>query len=98
MQTLAERLTWARDKAGISQEALSLAAGLSSRLVGMIERGSRPNPEVKTIRAIALTLDVKVGWLVSGDAPAPKLTQLKAAGERALEKADAAKRAAKGAA
>ncbi len=98
VDSLVTRLVWARTKAEISQEVLSLAAGLSSRLVGMIERGSRPNPELSTVTAIAGVLDVKMGWLVSGEGPTPRVSALKSAGEKAKAKADVVKRASKGAA
>jgi transcriptional regulator with XRE-family HTH domain len=93
---LAARLADARTKADISQEVLSRAAGLSSRLVGMIERGTRPNPGLNTITSLAEVLGVKVAWLISGEGAEPKVKALRLAGEAAQAKVDAAKRAAKG--
>lgn len=90
METLESRLTWARESAGISQARLSGLAGLSSRLVGMIERGDRPNPGMNTLKAMADVLGVKVGWLVSGDEPAPTVDAIKAAVASAVAKGAAA--------
>lgn len=86
MLTLESRLTWARGAAGgLSQAKLSELADLSSRLVGMIERGDRPNPELSTIQAIAKVLGVRVGWLASGEGPAPDPADV----ERAVRDAEA---------
>lgn len=93
MSTLESRLTWARNAAGgLSQAKLSELAELSSRLVGMIERGDRPNPELSTVQAIAKVLGVRVGWLASGEGPEPEPADVEAAVREA--EAELAKRKA----
>lgn len=80
MNTLADRLRWAREEAGLSARGLAKLAGLASeRHVGLIEEGKRDNPELKTLRAISSALGVTVGWLANGDEPAPAVEDIKRA-------------------
>lgn len=65
--TLAARLRSARRKTNLSARALSLRAGISHALVGMIERGSVTNPRGETLRKLAATLGVSLAWLMTGD-------------------------------
>lgn len=52
----------------LSQEALARNAGLSRPNLSAIERGKR-EVSLKTLRALALALDVRPGMLVDGTAP-----------------------------
>ncbi|HKY41354.1 MAG TPA: helix-turn-helix domain-containing protein [Polyangiaceae bacterium] len=94
MDTLAKRLTWALEETGLSQRALARAAGLASeRHVGLLASGDRENPELKTLRAVAVALGVSVGWLADGDEPAPTAEELRITGE-ALKAAESSGSAA----
>lgn len=95
MQTLSERLKWALDQSGLSQRALSRAAGLQSqRHIGFLASGDRDNPELKTVQAIANALGVSIAWLANGDDPAPSPEHLKAVGD-AFMKVEAERKEAK---
>jgi transcriptional regulator with XRE-family HTH domain len=92
MSTLSDRLAWALKESGLSQRALSRAAGLQSeRHVGFLVSGDRSNPELKTIQALAVALNVSLGWLANGDEPEPDAASIKATGDAfiAKEKAEA---------
>ena len=65
------RLQRARIAKGLSQEALAHAAGISTFTYQKFEKGeSKPgtpmNPRLRTLLALAETLDVRVGELVEG--------------------------------
>jgi transcriptional regulator with XRE-family HTH domain len=55
-QTFAELLPWHRQRQGLSQEELSIAAGLSRGTVSEIERGRKPRPHQDTITRLANAL------------------------------------------
>jgi transcriptional regulator with XRE-family HTH domain len=61
---IAQRLKELREIAGMSQQSLAVSAGLSVSLVSQIERGSRVDPRVSTITALATALGVSLDELV----------------------------------
>ncbi len=56
-----------RRRAGLTQQRLARAAGLSVSAVCAIEQG-RTRPQVETLRAIAAALGVTAGELAGADA------------------------------
>ena len=52
----AERVKAARERAGLSQQALAFASGLSIATVSSVERGARPDPGIATASALANAL------------------------------------------
>jgi ribosome-binding protein aMBF1 (putative translation factor) len=66
--TLAQRLTWARTRKGLSRSALASSTGSpgGSGTIGRLERGEVKQPHVDTIHRIALALGVDPGWLYTG--------------------------------
>ncbi|MDT3343763.1 helix-turn-helix transcriptional regulator [Microbacterium aquilitoris] len=72
--TLGRNLQIARDRAGLSQEAVAYASGLSRYTYQKLERGiARPgaaaNPTLKTLIAICQTLDVRPEDILPAEAP-----------------------------
>lgn len=63
---IARRLKELRATAGMSQQSLAVAAGLSVSLVSQIERGSRSDPRISTTAALAKALGVTLDDLVVG--------------------------------
>jgi DNA-binding XRE family transcriptional regulator len=63
---LGRRLKELRTTAGMSQQSLAVAAGLSVSLVSQIERGSRSDPRISTTAALARALGVTLDQLVVG--------------------------------
>lgn len=68
---IARRLKELRAMAGMSQQSLAVSAGLSVSLVSQIERGSRLDPRVSTITALATALGVGLDELVGRNDPIP---------------------------
>ena len=68
---IARRLKALRENAGMSQQSLAVSAGLSVSLVSQIERGSRVDPRVSTITALATALGVSLDELVGRNGSAP---------------------------
>jgi transcriptional regulator with XRE-family HTH domain len=66
MNTIAERIAWARLKSGLACSSLDEMAGLSVGHVAKIESGARGAPSAETVSAIAKALGVPVGWLIDG--------------------------------
>lgn len=64
MNTLAERLKIAREKAGLSQAQLGEKIGLSQQSVAKIENGETRQP--RKIKEIAVALGVSQTWLLLG--------------------------------
>lgn len=64
---IARRLKELRAMAGMSQQSLAVAAGLSVSLVSQIERGSRSDPRISTTAALAKALGVTLDELVVGE-------------------------------
>lgn len=61
---LAARLKELRVAAGMSQQSLAVAAGLSVSLVSQIEQGSRSDPRISTTTALAKALGVTLDELM----------------------------------
>jgi transcriptional regulator with XRE-family HTH domain len=72
LSPIARRLKELREIAGMSQQSLAVAAGLSVSLVSQIERGSRVDPRVSTITALATALGVSLDELVGRDGSVPR--------------------------
>jgi transcriptional regulator with XRE-family HTH domain len=66
---IASRLKVLRENAGMSQQSLAVSAGLSVSLVSQIERGSRADPRMSTIAALATALGVSLDELVGRKQP-----------------------------
>lgn len=57
------RLKQLRDEAGLTQQALATAAGLSMSGVMQMEQGKRPDPRLSTVRALAKALGTDLNTL-----------------------------------
>ena len=57
-----------REAAGMSQQQLASAAGLSLSLLAQMEQGKNENPRLDTIRSLAQALEVGVAVLVENAA------------------------------
>jgi transcriptional regulator with XRE-family HTH domain len=68
---IARRLKALREIARMSQQSLAVSAGLSVSLVSQIERGSRVDPRMSTITALATALGVTLDELVGRNGLAP---------------------------
>lgn len=66
-KTLAERLRWARERAGHSARGLDNLAKITPGHTTLIESGRRADPSGKTLGALALALGVTVDWLLRGE-------------------------------
>lgn len=64
MNTLAERLTWAREQKGLTQAALAKLSGVTQSTIGNLESGLRQS--ARRIIDIATALDVDPIWLANG--------------------------------
>ena len=64
MNTLAERLIWAREQKGLTQDALAKKAGVSQSTIGNLESGIRQT--ARKILEIAAALEVDPMWLQNG--------------------------------
>jgi transcriptional regulator with XRE-family HTH domain len=71
---LAARLKSLRDKAGMTQQQVATAAGLSMSLITQLEQGSKSDPRLSTLRALAGALGVSLDELTGdgGQAEKPK--------------------------
>ena len=80
MNTLGERLKYARERKGLTQSALAALSGASQQSVNMAESGKARRP--RSLHEMAKTLGVSVDWLLSGrdggfaPAAAPALSQV----------------------
>lgn len=64
MDTLAERLTWAREQKGLTQAALAKLSGVTQSTIGNLESGLRLS--ARKIIDIATALEVDPIWLANG--------------------------------
>jgi len=78
MSTLAERLKWAREAAGLTARKLDRLANLTAGHTTAIEAGRRADPSMSTVTALADALRVPLEWLASGDGTAPSMKRLRA--------------------
>lgn len=83
---LAERLRQLRERAGLSQRALSALAGLSPSEVRLLESRERTDPRARVLVSLSRTLGVTTDFLLDGkgDLPSPEAiaTAIHAARER----------------
>ena len=71
-QQIPFRLKRARERAGLTQSALSVKAGLARGTVFAIESGARlGNVGVATVERLALALAIRPEWLAVGVGPGP---------------------------
>ncbi len=72
LMPIKDRVKELRTAAGLTQQALATAAGLSVSAVVQIESGKIPDPRVSTLRALAKALGVGLDELAGEeDAPPP---------------------------
>lgn len=64
-EKIGERLSWARQRAGLSANALAKAAGLTHTTIQDIEQGRRA-PVVLSVEKLAAALKVSACWLAFG--------------------------------
>jgi transcriptional regulator with XRE-family HTH domain len=64
---LAERLKRRREAAGLSQQSLAVAAGLSMSLICQLEQGQKKDPRLSTLRALAKAFGITLDELVGDD-------------------------------
>lgn len=83
MDTIGERLGFARQLAECSMREISILAGCDPTAVRLIEIGERPDPRGSTLAAVGRVLGCSVDWLISGTGPAPTEEQVRAAVEQA---------------
>lgn len=65
MKTLAQRLRYCRERAGLSQSALARAVGIKPQAVQLIEAGRVEKP--RNLLALAAALEVNPAWLQTGE-------------------------------
>lgn len=64
VNTIGERIKWAREQRGLSQAKVAKAAGVSTSTIGNLEAGLRDKP--RELNAIAAALAASPAWLESG--------------------------------
>jgi len=90
MNNLAERLIWAREQKGLTQDALAKQAGVSQSTIGNLESGIRQT--ARKIIEIAAALNVDPMWLASGQGVAkPSATSEPRPAQRSDDESSAAK-------
>jgi transcriptional regulator with XRE-family HTH domain len=62
---LGSRISRYRQRRGLSQEALALAADINRSYIASLETGQR-NPSLETLARLSLALEVDLGTLVRG--------------------------------
>ena len=62
---ISRRLKSLREAAGMSQQALATAAGLSISVVAQIEQGGKADPRLSTLLALSKALGVDVSLLIA---------------------------------
>jgi transcriptional regulator with XRE-family HTH domain len=68
---IGKRVRELRAAAGLTQQQLAVAAGMTLSNVAQIERGKITDPRLSTLRALAAALGVPLGEL-AGDSPGSK--------------------------
>jgi transcriptional regulator with XRE-family HTH domain len=73
MSTIGENVKRLRAAAGLTQQGLAVAAGLSVSHVSQIEQGTNQDPRGSTLRALARTLGTTIDALLAEpDEPTPR--------------------------
>lgn len=67
LATLAERITYAMDKRGMTQADLARATGMSTSKISYICNGATKDPQFTAIIKIAAALDVSLNYLAGVD-------------------------------
>jgi transcriptional regulator with XRE-family HTH domain len=67
METIGQRIVFARRRKVMSQAELARAAGVAPVTVTRLENDVNENPRPATIRKLAEALNVSPGWLLYGD-------------------------------
>jgi len=65
--------------AGVSNAELDRLSGLRRGHTWALERKEQPNPELRTLAALAATLGATVGYLANGEGDGPTIAQVQAA-------------------
>lgn len=71
LDTLPQRLAFARGAAGLNRTALATKAGLNASHVRLIEEGHREDPTGTTLAKLSEALGVSLDWLVRGVGEGP---------------------------
>lgn len=75
MKSLAERLVFARGRAGLSQSQLARAVKVSASAINQVEKGHTKSLRATTAQAIERATGVSARWLLTGRGePAAKLS------------------------
>lgn len=82
LDTIGERLRWAREQAELSSRELARLACLSAAHVSLIETTDR-GVNVRTLIPLARVLGVSLDWLATGEGDVPTALGLKRAITRA---------------
>jgi transcriptional regulator with XRE-family HTH domain len=67
------RVRTARERLGLTREALAFHAGLSWSAIAQVESGRRTNVRPSTLAALARALGVSIDYLVDGSRPPPPM-------------------------
>ncbi len=67
LQSIGERLKWAREQKSVSQTELANASDVSQAFITKLERGDTDSPRRKNLTRVALVLGVDFDWLSTGD-------------------------------
>lgn len=65
LQTIGERVAWARKQRQLTQQQLATTAGVAQSTIGSLESGQRSKP--RELVSIAKALSASVGWLETGE-------------------------------
>lgn len=69
LETIAGRLAWVRERAGLTKNGLSESAGLDRAVVRLVEAGERLDPQTSTTTRVSRKLGIEPGWLADGLGP-----------------------------
>jgi transcriptional regulator with XRE-family HTH domain len=83
MSPVSENVKRLRKAAGLTQQQLAVAAGLSVSIVSQIEQGTTPDPRGSTLAALAGVLQAAVDELLR---PAPAVVEEKPAAPKSRRK------------
>lgn len=80
MQTISERLKWARAASGLTTRELASAASVSPAYPSAIECGQTKNPSIGSLAKLSTALGVPLQWLCSGEGRKPSAGALRRRG------------------